>query len=223
MKRYLLVIGLALAVIGATVWFGLSAVEQDRNHKPRTAPKKLPVKTITLFGTRISGRREGRPFWHFDAERVEQALSGGPTTFFNLRNGCIFRDGKPYISFSADSARHDPKNEEIRLTGNLVAVFPEGTLFTEEAIWYIRTERLVVSVPVRIDAKQYSISAGSMEVDLSAETAKLLGGVVMTKGDKTTAYSETLTHSLKDGMFEVPGPFSLEVEIDDESETGESE
>lgn len=217
MKRYVWAILASVFILGLAIWFGVAAVKENERARSARAdkPKTPPAKTMTLYGSRISGRRDGRPFWQFDSERVEQGLNGGPSTFYGLHDGVIYRDGKPYLSFDADQARYDPALEQIHLTGHIVAVFPEGTLVTEGAVWYVRAERLTVEVPVEVDGEGYQLSAGAMEVDLASETARFFNGVVLTRGGQTTAFTESMTHSLRDGVFEVPGPFSVEVEIDD--------
>lgn len=220
MRRYLWAIITALSIVGLALWFGVAAVKENERARSgtRTQTRQPQAKTMTLYKGRVSGRRDGRPFWRFDSERIEQGLNGGPTTFCGLHDGVIYRSGKPYITFTADRARYDPGVEQIHLTGSLVAVFPEGTLRTTEAVWHIRDERLIVEVPVEVEGKSYQLSAGGMEVDLPSETARFLKGVVLTRSGQTTAHTETMTHSLKDGMFEVPGPFSLEVEVDEAAE-----
>lgn len=220
MKRSIAAVVLVLALLGAAVWVGTSAVKkQNEPRKGRPPGSPAPVKTMTFFGTRVSGRRDGKPFWHFTADRVEQGLNGGPTTFFNLHDGVIYRDGQPYLNFTAEKAVYDSNLEQIHLIGRLHAVFPEGTFSTTDAVWYIRSEKLEAAVAVQVTGKDYDLEAGGMQLDLPTETALFVKGVALRTGGQGTVYTDTLTHSLKDGVFNVPGRVSLEVEISDEEDS----
>lgn len=222
MKRSLWAILLVLIIIGITIWLGAQAVDVNQERREENAVRQPPPpKTMNISGAKIAGRRDGKPFWHFDAECVEQNLEGGPTTFHNLHNGSIYRDGEPYLSFTADLAIHDPKLDEIRLTGNLEAVFSEGTIYTEAASWSIMNETLKVTVPVTVVGDGYHLQAGGMEVDLQAEQARFYNGVTLDQGTKGVVLAEYITKSLNDGEFVVPGPFTLEYEIDEAEEDSE--
>ncbi|HAH97408.1 MAG TPA: LPS export ABC transporter periplasmic protein LptC [Firmicutes bacterium] len=222
MKRSLWAILLVLIIIGIALWLGAQAVDVNRERQEENSARQpAPPKTMNISGAKIAGRRDGKPFWHFNAERVEQNLEGGPTTFHKLREGNIYRDGEPYLSFTADLAVHDPKLDEIRLTGNLEAVFPEGTIYTEAASWSIMNEALKVTVPVIVVGDGYHLQAGGMEVDLQAEQARFYNGVILDQGEKGVVMAEYITKSLNDGEFVVPGPFTLEFEIDEAEEDSE--
>ena len=222
MKRSLWAILLVLIIIGIALWLGAQAVDVNQERQEENSARQpAPPKTMNISGAKIAGRRDGKPFWHFNAERVEQNLEGGPTTFHNLREGNIYRGGEPYLSFTADLAVHDPKLDEIRLTGNLKAVFPEGTIYTEAASWSIMNEALKVTVPVTVVGDGYQLQAGGMEVDLQAEQARFYNGVTLDQGEKGVVMAEYITKSLNDGEFVVPGPFTLEFEIDEAEEDSE--
>lgn len=222
MKRSLWAILLVLIIIGIAIWLGAQAVDVNQERREENATRQpAPPKTMNISGAKIAGRRDGKPFWHFNAERVEQNLDGGPTTFHNLYEGSIYRDGEPYLSFTADLAIHDPKLDEIRLTGSLKAVFPEGTIYTEAASWSIMNETLKVTVPVIVEGEGYHLQAGGMEVDLQAEEARFYNGVTLDQGSKGVVMAEYITKALNDGEFVVPGPFTLEFEIDEAEEDSE--
>jgi len=222
MKRSLWAILLVLIIIGIAIWLGAQAVDVNQERREENATRQpAPPKTMNISGAKIAGRRDGKPFWHFNAERVEQNLDGGPTTFHNLYEGSIYRDGEPYLSFTADLAIHDPKLDEIKLTGNLKAVFPEGTIYTEAASWSIMNETLKVTVPVIVEGEGYHLQAGGMEVDLQAEEARFYNGVTLDQGSKGVVMAEYITKALNDGEFVVPGPFTLEFEIDEAEEDSE--
>ncbi|HCF89657.1 MAG TPA: hypothetical protein DER41_06860, partial [Firmicutes bacterium] len=54
-----------------------------------------------------------------------------------------------------------------------------------------------------------------------AEQARFYNGVILDQGEKGVVMAEYITKSLNDGEFVVPGPFTLEFEIDEAEEDSE--
>ena len=80
------------------------------------------------------------------------------------------------------------------------------------------SEVLKVTVPVTVIGEGYQLQAGGMEVNLQAEEARFYNGVILDQGSKGIVMAEYITKALNDGEFVVPGPFTLELEIDEAEE-----
>ncbi|HEX8463358.1 MAG TPA: hypothetical protein VF627_01960 [Abditibacterium sp.] len=79
-------------------------------------------------------RRDGKPLWEISARRTTLEADGRVAT--GVERGTFFRDGKPFIRFSAPRVRLTTATNDLEAMGGVSATGPAGFSFhTSRASW----------------------------------------------------------------------------------------
>lgn len=99
--------------------------------------------SIRLTDATLVSRDHGKPRWTLHADRIDlhPLPYGGLDTyrsveFSGIRDGRLFRDGKPEVSFSASRATFEQSSQRFDITGGLKLKTRKGdSMEAEECVW----------------------------------------------------------------------------------------
>jgi hypothetical protein len=109
-KRIWIVAGIAFGVfvIGGVVLAGRDI--------PLIPPSTQPM---TLKGGRINGTHISTKSWSFDYEHAQLSPDGTMGTIDGVRNGVVYRKGKPYLKISAEHVSLNTSTLDFTATGRV--------------------------------------------------------------------------------------------------------
>lgn len=226
-----------LLIVAAATGLGLwlrASTSSTSSTSPTAEPKPAPAKVekekekeTTAEFTRIFivGRQNGIKQWEFRANQVQvlQDRSGSNEEYVlkAIRDGVIYRDGKPYLRFEAGMASYDRVRNDFSLTEGLTVRSTSGDwMKTTSVFWDAAQEKLIGRAPVEMSLKGTSVKAPSWEVDVKAEVLEAHGGVVF-KGDTVEGRMEGIRYDFRKKETEFLGLEELNLLIEKKDSKGQ--
>lgn len=97
------------------IWFVVGIVLAGREPAPPT-PGSQP---LSLRGGRVTGNRISTRSWTFDYRHAQMSPDGTLATVDGVRNGVLYRKGKPYLSIAAQHVSVNTQTFDFTATGDV--------------------------------------------------------------------------------------------------------
>ena len=142
--------------------------------KPQKAPEEAPG--YLLDNVTIVGHKNGEKKWEL---KVKDITDQGKefTLLKDLEQGELFANGEAKYFFKAGGGEYDRKNDEFKLSHDVLITTKTGESIKTNQVQYSQTNQQLLSGPVEISRKDMNVRAGSMAIDVNNETFDLSGGV----------------------------------------------
>jgi hypothetical protein len=174
-------IGLIAGALAA-VWFIAGFVLAGREGIP-PAPGMQP---LTLHGGRVVGNRISTRSWTFDYQRAQWSSDGAFASVDGVRNGILYKKGKPYLGLSAQHVSINAQTFDFTATGEVRVreLAPKDgiprSFATDLVQWTNATKMLTLSHPSLFRTGDQILKVASITVDFNANavhTGKIEGTV----------------------------------------------
>jgi hypothetical protein len=107
-------IGIIAGVIFA-IWFVVGIMLAGRE----VAPPPPGSQPITLRGGHVAGNRISTRSWKFDYAHAQMSPDGILATLDGVKNGVIYKKGKPYLSIAAEHVSVNTQTLDFTATGDV--------------------------------------------------------------------------------------------------------
>lgn len=104
-----------IAGIAVVVWVVTGVILAGREVQP-PPPGSQPV---TLRGGNVTGNRISSRSWTFQYTKAQMSPDGSFATLDGVRNGILYKHGKPYLSISAQHASVNTQTFDFTATGEV--------------------------------------------------------------------------------------------------------
>jgi hypothetical protein len=168
------------------VWLVTGIILAGREAAP--PPGTQPV---TLRGGKVTGNRISTRSWTFEYKKAEMSPDGTFATLDGVRNGILYKKGKPYLSISAEHASVNTQTFDFTATGDVhvTALNPSDGVsksFDTDLVQWTNATKLLT---------------------LSHQSIFRTGGQVLKVANITVDFNKDEVHLGKvDGVIEAPGP-----------------
>jgi len=163
-------IGAACAVL---VWIIVEIVLAGRG----TPPLPSNQSGITLKGGHVQGNRISTKSWSFDYKSAQLSPDGTTGSVDGVRNGIVFRKGKPYLKISAQHIQVDIQNLDFTAIGKVHVERindPQQRAFdTDLVTWTNNAKLLHMDHPAYIHTNGQTLRIDGITVDFDANTIHL--------------------------------------------------
>ncbi len=108
----------AVALIAGAIlviWFVVGIILAGRE----SAPLPPGTQPITLRGGRVNGNRFSTHSWTFEYQRAQMSPDGTFATVDGVRNGILYKKGKPYLSIAAEHASINTQTLDFTAMGQV--------------------------------------------------------------------------------------------------------
>ena len=178
-KRLWKRIGIAAAVLVA-IWVVVEVVIAGNGPTP---PLPSSV-SMNLHGGHVVTNRISTKSWTFDYERAQLSPDGLTGSVDGVRNGVVYRKGKPYLRISAQHVQLDIDSLDFTAIGKVQVERigdPEHRTFdTDLVTWTNNAKLLHMDHPVYVHSGDQTLRIDGVTVDFDANTihlGKIAGGV----------------------------------------------
>lgn len=211
MSRRVWAIIIVLALIGVGI-FMLSRSAADDNEGPTTS---LPLDEATIQFVRPTaiGMLDGERQWELEAERMHE--HEGRVYLTAIDPGLLYRDGEPYLSFTAQTGVWHRTSDRLELEGDVRVYRDDEELLRSEVLtWDGRTEILTSPGPVQIHHEGNTIRADRMVGHVKEDELIFQGNVKVTSGRITLSVPGELVYRVEDGSMSGTGNGWMQFTID---------
>src|SRR5690606_16792247 len=137
-KRTVALAAFAAVLLASAVWF----VSVRRAPGPDRAAGPPEEPRTQLSTTRVVGRHQGERQFELDAAVI--ADEDGWVRIETIRNGVLYRDGRPFVTFDADLGRWNRTTNNLILSGNVSLVYDDRVSMRTERLEWRAADELVV-------------------------------------------------------------------------------
>ena len=129
---------------------------------------------ITLKGGHVNGNRVTTKSWTFDYASAQLSPDGTTGTVQGVRNGIVFKHGKPYLKVSAESITIDTQSLNFTAIGKVHATLigdPQKRSFdTDLIIWTNGAKELRMDHPSYLHSGGQTLKLQSVTIDFDKNT-----------------------------------------------------
>lgn len=205
---------MALAAAAVVIAIGVFLAVRGVGGGGSEARTALPLDEATIQFIRPTavGMQGGERQWELTADRMSER--DGKVYLDVIEPGLLYRDGEPYLTFSAQAGVWDQATDVLELTGN-VRVFRDGEplLESDKLVWDGRREILTSPGPVRIHHEGTTIRADTM-IGYVKKDELVFRGNVQVLGERVTLTSlGELVYRVEDGSMRGLGPGRLQLNV----------
>ncbi len=140
-----------IAAFALTAFLAAGIYLAGRNELP--APPANPA--VVFRQGSANGRRISFPSWSANYDRIVTNQDQTVLNVDGVRDGLIYKKGKPYLRVSAAHFTVDTLSHDFAAAGRLrvetVGTEPKRSFETTSAVWSDATQILTMAQPVRID------------------------------------------------------------------------
>jgi hypothetical protein len=174
-KQWLLAVGVAFAlyVVLGIVFAGGGSIP--------IPPANVP---ITMMGAEIRGNRINTKSWSFDYDHAQLSADATTGTIEGIRNGVVFKKGKPNLRISAEKITLDTQSLDFTAIGKVHVERiddPQHRSFDTDLVTWTNNAKLMrMDHPAYIHSGNQTLRVDGITVDFDAETFhldKMTGGV----------------------------------------------
>ena len=97
------------------IWLVVGVVLAGREPAPPT-PGMQP---LTLHGGRVTGNRMSTKSWMFEYKKAEMSSDGTLASVDGVRQGVLYKNGKPYLSVTAEHVSVNTQSFDFTATGDV--------------------------------------------------------------------------------------------------------
>lgn len=114
----------------------------------RDVPPPPGAQPITLKGGRVTGNRISTRSWTFDYTKAEMSPDGTLATLDGVKNGILYKKGKPYLSLAAQHVSVNTQTFDFTATGDvhIEALHPTDNIqksFDTDLVQWVNTTKLL--------------------------------------------------------------------------------
>jgi hypothetical protein len=166
--------------VGFFAWVVIEIILADNGKVP---PPPSSV-SMDLHGGHVVGNRITTKSWTFDYQKAHLSPDGLTGSVDGVRNGVIFRKGKPYLHISAEHIQVDVQSLNFTAIGKMHIERvndPQRLAFdTDHVIWTNDAKLLKIDHPAFIHTNGETLRADHITIDFDANTVHIgkLGGQV---------------------------------------------
>ena len=164
------------------VWFVVGVILAGRDTPP-IPPSSMPV---TLRGGVVRGNHISTRSWSFGYRSAEMSPDGSSATIEGVKNGVLYKKGKPYLSLSAEHVMLDTQSLNFTAIGDvhIAALHPKDGIpksFDSDFVqWMNGTKMLTLAHPSIFKTGDQTLRVASITVnfnDNSIHLGKVAGSV----------------------------------------------
>jgi hypothetical protein len=156
------------------VWFVVGILLAGRDVPP--PPGQQP---ITLHGGRVTGNHISTRSWTFDYKHAEMSPDGTLATLDGVKNGVLYKKGKPYLSIAAQHVSVNTQTFDFTATGDVhvEALHPKDHIsksFDSDLVqWVNATKMLELSHPSLFRTNGETLKVATISVDFNKDEIHL--------------------------------------------------
>ena len=166
-RRFFWVCGIAVVAILAE---GLLLSGRDIPSPPASAP-------AILAGGQISAHRWKTRSWSLEYDRAQMSADGSYADVDGIHNGVLYRNGKPYLSISAQHVSANTFSDDFTATGRVHIAQLNGaetrTFDTDLITWTNVTKTLVLAHPSIIKSGKGTLTVDNATINFSTGAVHL--------------------------------------------------
>jgi len=126
-----------------------------------------PAPVVRMREAGIVLKSEGNRLWEMSADSIEVSRDRRTTVMDGLKNGKLYRDGKPIVTLTAARAVYDSQTRILRVFGGVTATTASGLVLTTDVVeWSEKSRRLLCPGRVVVRTKEATITGDWLEADL---------------------------------------------------------
>ena len=142
-----------------------------------TPPLPPDQSGITLKGGRVQGNRIATKSWSFDYTDAQLSPDGTTGTVEGVRNGVVFKHGKPYLKITAERISVDTMSLNFtaigKVTVTLIGDPLKRSFDTDLVIWTNSTKMLEMQHPSYLHAQGHTLTFSSVTIDFDKDRVHL--------------------------------------------------
>jgi hypothetical protein len=128
---------------------------------------------ITLKGGKVEGHRITTRSWSFDYQSAQLSPDGSTGTVEGVRDGVVFKHGKPYLRVSAERITIDTLSLNFTAIGKVTVTMigdPQKRSFdTDLIMWTNQTKLLTMEHPSYLHTDGQTLAFSSIEIDFNTD------------------------------------------------------
>lgn len=139
----------------------------------RDVPPPPGAQPITLKGGRVTGNRVSTRSWTFDYTKAEMSPDGILATLDGVKNGVLYKKGKPYLSIAAQHVSVNTQTFDFTATGDvhIEALHPsdnvQKSFDTDLVQWVNATKMLQLPHPSVFQTNGQTLKVATITVDFN--------------------------------------------------------
>lgn len=177
MKRIKIAILISIVLIGGvvfgTLWLNLQErkAEEEKERQPKVSEDGASMRMETI---RLVEDKQGRKTWELEAKSIHQYQDENVMMLKEVRVTFYGKDGRSFV-LSGNEGKVYQNSKNIELKGDVVLTSSDGYwLRTQSVAYHHQQKKATTSDPVEIEGEQIRLEGKGMEVDMEAQTFKIL-------------------------------------------------
>jgi len=131
--------------------------------KPPEAPELRPTEKIRAEKVSLTVRSGGKKLWELEAKEVVLSKDEQTLIVEGLDRAVLYKQGKPYLTVTAERARANNVTKTVVVEGGVKAVTADGLLIRTERIeWDDKERKLLCPGEVVVSGKGVTVSTRSV-------------------------------------------------------------
>lgn len=167
----------ALIVIAIlfVVWIVVGIMLAGNNEQPPPPSSQQ----VTLHGGEVRGNRISTRSWSFDYKSAQMSPDGTVASVDGVRNGILYKNGKPYLSMSAEHVSVNTQSFDFTATGDvhITWLHPKDgvskSFDTDLVQWTNATKMLELTHTSYFRTGNDTLKVASIEVNFTTGSIKL--------------------------------------------------
>lgn len=143
---------------------------------------------ISLKGGHVNGNRVTTKAWTFDYQSAQLSPDGSTGSVQGVRNGIVFKKGKPYLRVSAEQISIDTNSLNFTAIGkvhaSLIGDKEKRSFDTDLIVWTNGAKELRMDHPAYLHSADQTLKLQSVTIDFDTDQIHLgsiVGGLVAPK------------------------------------------
>jgi len=144
-------------------------------------PANVPIQ---MYGANITNHRINTPAWSFDYDHAELSPDATTGTVEGVRNGIVYKKGKPNLRISAQKITLDTQTLDFTAIGKVhverIGDPQKRSFDTDLVVWTNNAKLMRMDHPAYVHSNGQTLKLEGITVDFDAETfhvGKMNGGV----------------------------------------------